>query len=375
MLGLGVMILSLGIVRGFKSEIREKVRGFSGDMVVMKNDLNGSLENSPFKADSSLVKKVCAGPLVTRMMPYATKPGIIKAKGEIEGIVLKGVDKTYDWSVFKKNLVSGNVPNLADTAEGKKQLLISRFIADRLKLKTGDKVLIYFVQEPLRVRPFVISGIFSFGIDEVDKTYVVGDLSIINRLNNWDSGEIGGYELKVADFDQLTKAEESVNDLLPTRLKAYTVIDNYPAIFAWLDLLDGNTSAVLSLMIIVAIINMISALLIMILERTNMIGILKAMGAANWTIQKLFLYNALYLICLGMLLGNVFGLGLEALQYKTHLFQLDPASYYMNFVPIQFKWTDLVLLNAGTFLICLLVMIGPSTLVTKITPVKAIRFK
>ena len=375
MLGLGVMILSLGIVRGFKSEIREKVRGFSSDIIVVKNDLNGSLENSPFKTDPVFVKKALANSLITSVMPYATKPGIIKAKGEIEGIVLKGVDKTYNWSVFKKNLVSGRVPNLADTVSGKKELLISKFIADRLKLKTGDKVLIYFVQEPLRVRQFVISGIFSFGIDEVDKTFVVGDLSIINRLNNWNSNEIGGYEVKISDFDQLNKAEDAVNDLLPARLKAYTIIDNYPAIFAWLDLLDGNTNAVLSLMIIVAIINMISALLIMILERTNMIGILKAMGATNWTIQKVFLYNALYLICLGMLLGNIFGLGIEIFQYKTHIFQLDPASYYMNFVPIQFKWTDVLLLNAGTFVICLLVMIGPSMLVTKITPVRAIRFK
>ncbi|BAU53415.1 ABC transporter permease [Mucilaginibacter gotjawali] len=375
MLGLGVMILSLGIVRGFKSAIREKVRGFSGDMVIVKNDLNGSLENSPFKANPDLEKKVSASPLITRMMPYATKPGIIKAKGDIEGIVLKGVDKTYDWSVFKKNLVSGHIPDLADTATGKKQLLISKFVANRLQLKPGDKVLIYFVQEPLRVRPFVISGVFSFGIDEVDKTYVVGDISLINRLNNWAPDEIGGYELKVADFNRLNAAEDAVNDLLPARLKAYTIMDNYPAIFAWLDLLDGNTSVVLSLMIIVAVINMISALLIMILERTNMIGILKAMGAANWTIQKVFLFNALYLICLGMLLGNAFGLGIEIIQYNTHIFQLDPASYYMNFVPIQFKWTDLLLLNAGTFLVCLLVMIGPSMLVTKITPVKAIRFK
>ncbi|WP_295674404.1 ABC transporter permease, partial [uncultured Mucilaginibacter sp.] len=231
MLGLGVMILSLGIVRGFKSAIREKVRGFSGDMVIQKNDLNSSLENSPFQANTDLLKKVIASPLITRMMPYATKPGIIKAKGDIEGIVLKGVDKTYDWSVFKKNLVAGNVPDLADTATGKKQLLISKFVADRLQLKPGDKVLIYFVQEPLRVRPFVISGIFSFGIDEVDKTYVVGDISLINRLNNWAPDEIGGYELKVADFNKLNAAEEVVNELLPTRLKAYTIMDNYPAIF------------------------------------------------------------------------------------------------------------------------------------------------
>jgi len=375
MLGLGVMILTLGIVRGFKDQIRGKVRGFSGDMVVQKNDLNGSFENSPFTADPVLVKRELANPLITQMMPYATKPAIIKAKGEIEGTVLKGVDKTYDWSVFKQNLVAGKVPNLVDTVEGKKQLLISKTIADRLRLNVGDKVLIYFVQEPLRVRSFVISGIFSFGIDEVDKTYVVGDLSIINRLNNWEPDEIGGYELKVSDFNRLNEAEEAVNEHLPSKLKAYTIEDNYPAIFAWLDLLDGNTAAVLGLMIIVAIINMISALLIMILERTSMIGILKALGATNWKIQQLFLFNALYLICLGMLLGNVFGLGIGYFQSHTHFFKLDPASYSINFVPVQFKWTDIILVNIGTFLVCLLVMIGPTMLVTKITPVKAIRFK
>jgi lipoprotein-releasing system permease protein len=308
-------------------------------------------------------------------MPFATKPGIIKAKTDIEGIVLKGVDRNYDWSFFKKNMVAGSVLDFRDTDAAKKQLLISQFIAGRLKLKVGDKVLIYFVQEPLRVRPFIIKGIFSFGLDEVDKTYVVGDISIINRINNWNPGEIGGYELRVNDFNQLKQAQDAVNDILPSALKSYTLIDNYPSIFAWLDLLDGNTNVVLALMIMVAVINMISALLIMILERTTMIGILKAMGASNWKIQKVFLYNAFYLICLGMLLGNVFGIGIGFLQYKTHLITLDPASYYMNFVPILFKWSDLVLLNAGTFLICLLVMVIPSMLVSKITPVKAIRFK
>jgi lipoprotein-releasing system permease protein len=374
MLGLGVMILSLAIVRGFKGEIREKVRGFAGDMQVIKNDLNGSAENSPIRADSVFVKKALASRLITRVMPFASKPGIIKSAAEIEGIVLKGVDKNYDWSFFKKNMVAGDVPDLRDSTEGKKQLLISQFIADRLRLKVGDKVLIYFVQEQ-RARPFVIRGIYSFGIDEVDKTYVVGDLSIIKRINGWNPGEIGGYEVKAADFDELKAAQQKIDDLLPPTLKSYTIIDNYPSIFAWLDLLDGNTGVVLTLMIMVAVINMISALLIMILERTTMIGILKAMGAANWTIQKVFLYNAFYLISLGMLLGNAFGIGIGVLQEKTHLLTLDPASYYMNFVPIQFNWLDLVLLNAGTFLVCLLVMIIPSMLVSKITPVKAIRFK
>lgn len=375
MLGLGIMILSLAIVRGFKQEIREKVRGFSGDLQVVKFDLNNSYENSPFPASPGFVKKAQAIPLITKVMPFATKPGIIKAKGEIEGIVLKGVDKNYDWAFFKKNLVAGNVIDFKDTTESKKQLLVSQVIADRLRLKVGDKVLMYFVQEPLRVRPFIITGIYSLGIDDVDKTYVIGDLSLINRLNNWTADAIGGYEVKIADFDRLDEAYDAVDNILPVKLKSYTIVDSYPTIFAWLGLLDGNTKVVLILMILVAVINMISALLIMILERTAMIGMLKALGASNWTIQKVFLYNAFYLIGLGLILGNIFGIGFGYFQLHTHFFKLDQASYYMNFVPIQFSWTDMILLNIGTFAVCLLVMIGPSMLVTKITPVKAIRFK
>ena len=375
MLGLGVMILSLAIVRGFKQEIREKVRGFSGDLQVVKFDLNNSYENSPFSADAGFVRKAKQIPLVTGVMPYATKPGIIKTKNEIEGIVLKGVDKTYDWTFFKKNLTSGAVLDFTDTIASKKQLLISQVIADRLKLKVNDKLLIYFVQEPLRMRPYVITGIFNTEIDDVDKTFVIGDLSIINRLNSWNPDEIGGYEIKIADFEQLTEVSHAVDDILPSKLKSYMVTDTYPAIFAWLGLLDGNTSVVLVLMILVAVINMISALLIMILERTAMIGMLKAMGASNWNIQKIFLLNSFYLIGLGMLLGNLFGLGLGFIQDKTHLLKLDQASYYMNFVPVQFNLQDVILINTGTLIVCLLVMLGPAMLVTRIDPVKAIRFK
>jgi lipoprotein-releasing system permease protein len=374
-LGLGVMILSLAIVRGFKREIREKIRGFAGDMIVVKNDLNGSSENSPMVADPAFVKKAIADPLINRVMPFASKPGILKSDAEIEGIVLKGVDKTYDWSHFRANLVAGKIPDFSDSTAGKKELLISQYLADRLKLRVGDKVRIYFVQEPLLVRPFVITGIFAFGIDEIDKQYVVGDISIINRINYWNPDNIGGYEISVKNFDQLKAAEARIDDLLPENLKSYTLTENYPAIFAWLDLLDGNTNVVLVLMIIVAVINMISALLIMILERTTMIGILKALGATNSLIQEMFFYNALYLICLGMLLGNVFGIGIGLLQANTHILTLDPASYYMNFVPIQFNPSDLILVNIGTFVICVLVMIVPTTLVNKITPVRAIRFK
>jgi len=375
MLGLGVMILSLAVVRGFKQEIREKMRGFAGDIQVVKYDLNESYENSPFDEDTKFEKQALSKHLITHVMPFATKPGIIRAKDEIEGVVLKGVEKNYDWSFFKKIMITGKVIDFTDSVAAQKQIMISQQTADRLKLKVGDNLLMYFVQEPLRKRPFKICGIFSSGVEEVDKTYVVGALSLIQRLNDWSPNQIGGYELRVDDFDRLNEAASYLDDILPTKLKAYTILQTYPTIFEWLKLLDTNTVVMLVLMLVVAVINMISALLIMILERTSMIGMFKAMGATNWSLQKIFLYNAFYLVGVGLILGNVLGFGLGYLQSVTHFFKLDPASYYMSFVPVQFNWVDAILLNLGTLVICFLVLIIPSTLVTKITPVKAIRFK
>jgi lipoprotein-releasing system permease protein len=375
MLGLGVMILSMAIIRGFKNEIKEKVRGFDGDIKVVKYDLNSSYENSPFiKADTfeNLAKKSGA---IMHIMPFATKPGIIKAHNEIEGVVLKGVDSAYKWDFLKANLAAGTVIDFSDTTRAKTQLMISQTIANRLKLKVGDALIMYFVQEPLRRRPFKVVGIFDTSIEEIDKTYVIGDIALIKTLNKWEPDEIGGYELRVADFDQLDNAANVVNDALPPRLRLTTVFENFPLIFEWLPLLDVNARVMLILMLAVAVINMISALLIMILERTTMIGILKAMGAKNWAIQKVFLYNASYLIGLGLLLGNIFGLGLSLIQYKTHFFKLDAESYYMTFVPIQLKLADVILLNIGTMVICLLVLIIPSMLVSRISPVKAIQYK
>jgi len=375
MLGLGVMILTLAIVRGFKQEIREKIRGFSGDIQVVKLDLNNSIENSPFPADNNFVKKAITVNNINTVVPFAMKPGIIKTHTEIEGVILKGVDKTYSWAFFKKNLIAGKVLDFTDTVESKKQLLISQLTANRLQLKVGDKILMFFVQVPMRTRSFTITGIYSTGIEDVDKQYVIGDLSLINRLNSWKPDEIGGYEIGINDFDDINNTANNIDNILPTKLKSYTVIENYGVIFGWLDLLDGNTKVVLVLMILVAVINMISALLIMIVERTTMVGMLKAMGASNWAIQKVFLYNAFYLIGLGMLFGNMFGIGIGVFQSQTHFFKLDQASYYMSFVPIQFNWIEMLLLNLGTLIICLLVMIGPSMLVTRIEPVKAIQFK
>lgn len=375
MLGLGVMILSVAIVKGFKQEVRDKIRGFSGDLQIVKYDLNNSAENSSIIANGSLIKKLKAMPLIIHVMPFATKPGIIRANDDLEGVVLKGVNKDYDWTFFKKSLESGSVISFKDSAAAKTQIMISRYTADRLRLKVGDNFLMYFVQEPLRKRKFKICGIYDTGIDEVDKNFVIGDLAVVQRLNDWRPDQIGGYELGVIDFDAINIADNRVGDVLPPDLRSYTVSESYATIFEWLKLLDVNTDVILVLMLMVAIINMISALLIMILERTTMIGMLKALGATNWTIQKVFLYNATWLIGMGMLFGNLFAIGIGIFQNRTHFFKLDQSSYYMKFVPMQLNWLDIVELNIGTLIICTLVMLIPSMLITRISPVKAIRFK
>jgi len=375
MLGLAVMILAIAIVKGFKSEIREKVRGFSGDIQISKLNLNTSYENTPFSMPDSSVQRITKHEGIEFMQAIATKPGIINTNEEIEGVVLKGVDRNYNWEYFRKILVAGKVIDFSDTLESKKQILISKYIADRLKLKVGDDFLMYFIENSLRKRKFQIVGIYNLGVEEVDKLFVIGDIALVRSLNNWAVSDVGGYELRVTDFDRLDEIEAGVYDDLGIELKSYSIKQYYPNIFEWLSLLDVNTQVILILMLAVAVINMISALLIMILERTNMIGILKALGNTNWQIRKIFLYNATYIITLGLLSGNILGVGLGLFQSQTHFFTLDQASYYIDFVPVQLDVMDILLLNAGTLLISIFVLLLPSMLVTRISPLKAIRFK
>jgi len=375
MLSLAVMILSLAVVKGFKSEIREKIRGFSGDIIVMKLVKDASYDNSPFQINADTLKKIASLPEIAHIQPYALKPGTINTHEEIEGVFIKGVDRNYDWDYFKKILVAGKVIDFSDSVKARRQIIISKVLANRLNLKVGDDFLMYFVQESLLKRKFEIVGIYDLGVEEVDKTYIIGDISVIRRLNKWKTNEVGGYELRVRDFNNLDVATQRVADNMAYNVNSYSIKEWYPAIFQWLSLLDVNTEVILILMMAVAVINMVSALLIIILERTNMIGILKALGSTNWDIQKIFLNNAAYLIGFGLLLGNVVGLGLGAFQLYTHFFQLDQASYYMSFIPVEFNLIEIIVLNIGTLLVCLLVLIIPSMLVTRISPVKTITFK
>ncbi len=375
MLSLAVMILSVAIIKGFKTEIQDKVRGFVGDIQIYRYDLNGSFEKSPFIPNDTTLNHLKNNKEIAAYYPFATKPAIIVANGEVEGINFKGIDRTYNWDYIKKHLVSGKIIDFADSTKSAQQILISDFTAKRLMLKTGDTFIIHFVQNPPRKRKMTIVGIYHIGIENLDKGFVIGDLALIRRLNNWQANETGGIEVRIKDFKLLKPVADDVYSSLELKLRSRSVEESTPEIFTWLSLLDVNTNVILTLMLIVGVINMITALLIMILERTNMIGILKAMGMPNSSMMKIFLYNAIYLVSLGLLMGNILGLGLCYLQQYTHLFKLDQANYYLDYVPIEVHFIDVLLLNLVTIVICALVLIIPSMLVSRISPLKAIRFK
>ncbi|WP_113635873.1 ABC transporter permease [Nubsella zeaxanthinifaciens] len=375
MLSLSVMILSLAIIRGFKTEIQDKVRGFVGDIQIFRYDLNGSFEKSPFIPNDTTINNLKRNKQLVAFYPFATKPAIIVANGQVEGVNYKGVDKTYDWAYLKKHLISGKVIDFTDSTKAAQQILIPEYIAKRLMLKIGDSFVMHFVQNPPRKRKLTIVGIYSIGIENLDKTFVIGDLSLIRRLNNWQPQETGGIEVKIKDFNQLKTVADEVYNGLELKLRSRSVEESTPEIFTWLLLLDVNTQVLIILMLIVGVINMVTALLIMILERTNMIGMLKAMGMRNWSMMKIFLYNAMYLVGIGLVLGNLLGLGICYFQQYTHLFKLQQSNYYLDYVPIEVHFSDVLLLNLATILICTLVLILPSMLVSRISPLKAIRFK
>ncbi|WP_256007578.1 ABC transporter permease [Pedobacter deserti] len=375
MLSLAVMMLAIAIIKGFKGEIKEKVRGYTGDVRIFKFDLNNSFELSPFAPSPHTLASLKNDPNVDYFQSYATKPGIITANDEIEGINFKGIDKSFNWNYIKKHLVSGTTIDFSDSVKAIRQIMISQFTANRLKLKTGDDFIMHFVQDPPRRRPFTVVGIYNIGVEEIDKNFVLGDLNLIRRLNNWSPDQVGGIEVRLKDFSKLQESAATIYQNLDVKLRSESVQEYFPAIFTWLSLLDVNTGIVLALMMIVGVINMITALLIIILERTNMIGMLKSFGMSNFSLMKIFLYNALYLVGIGLVLGNILGLGIGFLQYHTHIFKLDQSSYYLAYVPMQIELLDVVILNVATALICLLVLIVPSMLVSRISPLKAIRFK
>ena len=379
-LGISAMILAVAIVTGFKSEITNKVIGFGSHIQITNYDNNSSFETQPIDKTQIPKEQIEQLPGVLHIQTFATKPGILKTDSEMQGIVLNGIGLDYDWSFFEKHMVDGEVFHLNDSTKSN-QVLISEKLSNLLNLKTGDRISIYFIQQPPRMRRLTISGIYNTGMEEFDKLFLVCDMRHIQKLNDWDENEVSGYEVFIDDFDDIEYLEYLVKGITASSftedgagLKVRSIVRKYPQIFSWLSMLDINVWIILALMILVAGFNMISGLLIIILERTNMIGILKALGTPNWSIRKVFLYQSAMLIGKGMLWGNIIGITICLLQYYFKIIPLDPTSYYVDTVPINLNISHLILLNVGSIIATVSMLLIPSYLITKISPVKAIQF-
>ena len=376
------MILTVSIIIGFKNEIQNKLIGFGSHIQVSNYDNNVSDEPQPISKQQPFLESLKANQNISHIEAYATKSGIIKTKTDNEGVLLKGIGKDFDWKFINDNMKIGKTFIVSDTGLSK-DIVISKYLADKLELKLNDKMVIYFLTKNLhdqtstyeqRAKVFYISGIYETGYEDIDKRLVLVDIGQIQRLNFWTENQIGGFEISIKDFSEIDKAGEEVNELIGQGVIAQTVKEVNPTVFSWLELQNVNAAVVITLMILVAGINMISALLILILERTNMIGILKALGANNGSIQKIFLYNATYLIGKGLMWGNIIGIGIALFQKYTGFFKLNQATYYVSVIPINISILNIVLLNIGTLICCLIMLILPTFIISKITPVKAIRF-
>ena len=372
-LSVSIMLLSVFILSGFKAEISDKVFGFGGHINISKFSYNQSYENDPINYSNEIVSKIESIDDVENIQQFATKAGIIKKEEEILGVIIKGVGQDYNWKFFEKNLVLGELP-IYDSVTSNK-VLISENISKKMKLEIGDDLVMYFVQKPTRVRKFIISGIYKTGLTEFDEITVLADIKHIQKLNNWNNNQIGGYEVLLNNIDNLQYNSDLIDETIDFDLKAISIKDKYPQIFDWLRLQDFNVLIILILMLIVGGVNMITSLLIIILEKSRLIGVLKAIGATNWDIRKVFIYNSLYIISSGLLFGNLIALSFSIAQKYFNLIKLDENIYFMSYVPIKIEFLSLLSINIGTIIICYLILVIPSIVISKISPAKSIKFE
>lgn len=379
-LGLAVMIVAVAIVTGFKQEISSKVTGFGAHIQILNLDSNQSYETLPVPSGLESIKRVAELKEVSNVQPFAIKAGIIKTGDEIHGAVLKGVDSAYDWTFIERHLTGGSVLTLSDSVRSS-GVVLSRKTTELLRLGLGDRFTMYFIQDPPRARTFTIEGIYNTSLEEFDRIYIYSDIRQVRRLNNWHEGQVSGYEVLLERMEDLPKTSRAVMEEVSfdfledgSRLRVETIEDRYTQIFDWLNLQDMNVLVLIILMLVVAGFNMISGLLILILERTHMIGILKALGTTNYSIRKIFLYQSSYLTLLGLFWGNLFGLALSLAQKYLNLISLDPTSYYLDTVPVNLNILHILLINLGTMLITFLFLLLPSMIIARISPDKSIRF-
>ncbi len=381
-IGLAVMIVTVSVVLGFKHTIRDKVIGFGGHITVADYLTIGSAEPSGIEMGDSMMNVLKKIPGVKHAGRYSLKQGILKTDDDFLGIIMKGIGPEYDEGFLKQNMVEGELPMFSDS-KSQNKIVISRQMADKLKVKAGDRIFAYFIDaNGVRTRRFTISGIYETHLQRFDEALCFTDLYTCNKLNGWQDGMTSGAELEVNDFDRLQETADNVVDKVNKTVDKYgntyssaTVEELNPQIFSWLNLMDLNVWIIIALMVAVAGVTMISGLLIIILERTQMIGVLKALGARNNTVRHIFLWFATFIIGRGLIIGNAIGLGIIALQKLTGMVKLDPQTYYVSTVPVELNWALVIALNAATLLICMFVLIAPSYLVSRIHPAKSMHYE
>jgi lipoprotein-releasing system permease protein len=379
-LSLAVMIITLAVVTGFKKEIRNKVIGFGCHIQIINYDSNESFESIPISAKQSFLDELKKTPGIRHVQVFATKPGIIKSGSDIQGVFVKGIDSDFDWSFFEENMVEGRKFVVTDSAKTN-NVVISHKLASMLRLKLGDDFAIYFIDDRPRMRRFHICGIFETSLEEFDKQFILADIGHIRKLYNWQDDQISGFEILIDDYDQIAQITDKVRDIagydfLPdgSRLRVISIMEKFPQIFAWLSLLDMNVIVILILMIVIAVINMVSGLIILILDRTNTIGLLKVIGANNKMIRNIFLYQSLFLILKGLAIGNIIALVICLLEDKFHLIRLDQSSYFIDYAPVNLTPGIFIFTNIISFVLIVFSMLLPTLLITRIDPVKTLRY-
>lgn len=379
--GVAIMIVSVCIVLGFQTEIRNKVFGFGSHIQVINYETTFKSESAPIVVDDSLLHTLSAIPGVHHVQRFCVKAGMLKTEETFRGVVFRGVGEDYDTSFLRQHLVEGEIPVFSDTVMSNR-IVLSRELARQLRVKVGDRVYAYFFEQAVRARRFTITGIYCTNMNDFDESLVFTDLETVHTLCRWDSGQYSGVEIAIDDFNELdavsARVESKVNhtqDAYGASYSSPTIVDLYPTIFSWLSLLDMDVIVILILMVLVSGFTMVSGLLIIILERTNFIGVMKALGASNSTLRHLFLYFAAFIVIRGLIIGNIVAFALMLLQKYTGFIHLDPESYYMDTVPLLIHWGYIVLINVSTLFICVLALIMPSYLISNIHPARSIRFE
>ena len=374
------MIVTLSFVNGFQETVSQKVFSFWGHLRIQyRQPMKANIaEEIPVEKNDSLVDAVKKMPQVQSIHPFATKYAILKTTDEMEGVLLKGLDNTYDFKHLSGFLKQGRWVHFPDSSYSR-EIAISSYTASQLKLKLNDRILIYFVRPDGTMRPdkLTVVGIYKTGIEEYDKTFAIGDIRLIQRLNSWENFEIGGYEIFLHDYEEMNKVSDAIyyDNLFPRLWETQTVKEIYPNIFDWLQIQNTNQGILITIMIIIAIINLITCLIILVLERLRMIGVLKALGASNWGVQRIFLQHSALITFTGIIIGTLFALGLLFLQIKTGFIRLDEDAYFMDVAAVKIEWWQVAVVCIGTLVVSFLVLLIPSFIVRKVQPVKAIRFR